>query len=179
MLVLHGQEIVGSVLGARYSASAPLLVAIAPAVFLKFLSSPLGDALASIDRQGRLCLGTCIALAINVSLNLWLIPTHGALGAVFATLASESFLLAFLGHCAVRAGVQLGWGSVLGHPLAAASVVGVSYVVSALFLPSGAAWTVLPAGAIVWAALVLFRPTSEERLLLGRERPGEPGLEEA
>jgi O-antigen/teichoic acid export membrane protein len=161
LLVAHGEGLVHGVLGAEYRGSEVLVLALAPVIFVKFLSSSLVDTLGAIGRQGRLGAGCCLAVLLNVALNLAWLPGHGALGAVYATLASEAFLLAFLAASTLHAGIDLAWGSILGRPLVAACAAGLAAVVL------GPAWA-LGAAGVALVALLVARPSAEERLLLGR-----------
>jgi len=49
--------------------------------------------LVSLDRQNWIIAISCGAIVLNVSLNLFLIPQHGPVGAALATLISEAFSL--------------------------------------------------------------------------------------
>jgi O-antigen/teichoic acid export membrane protein len=165
LLATNGDWIVRLCLGTKFQGSEVLLVALAPVVFVKFVSSSLGDTLAAISRQKLLTLGCWLALTVNVGANLLLLPAHGAMGAVIATLVSETLLLAFLAVNLLLAGLDLAWGRVLRHPIAAAAIAG---AVAVLLSPRLAAPA---AGAAVLLCLWL-RPTEEERLLVRRGRGG-------
>lgn len=165
VLSTQGDWIVATCLGEKFRGSEVLLIALAPIVFVKFVSSALGDTLSAISRQDRLSLGCWLALFANVTVSLLLMPTMGAMGAVVATLASESFLLLFLAVNLLLAGLDLAWRQVLGHPLVIAVAAGAT---AALLTPRLAA----PVAFAVALLLLWLRPTKEERLLLRRERGG-------
>lgn len=169
VLALHGEFLVRLGLGSRYDGAAVLVIAVAPVMFIKFLSSPLGDALASIGRQHRLTIGYWLALAVNVVANLFLIPARGASGAVIATIVSESSLLAFLVITATTSGLHLRWASVMRHPLIVAVAALILFFASLALMPRSAQPLVLPLAVLVYAWLVWRRPTEEERVLLGRQ----------
>lgn len=165
VLSSQGDWLVATCLGDKFRGSEVLLIALAPIVFVKFVSSSLGDTLSAISRQDRLSLGCWLALFVNVAVSLLLMPTIGAMGAVVATLASESFLLLFLAVNLLLAGLDLAWRHVLGHPLVIAVAAGVT---AALATPRLAA----PVAFAVAVLLLWLRPTQEERLLLRRDRGG-------
>ena len=167
-LCLHAELVVSVVLGPSYQGTEVVLLAIAPAILVNFLSSPIGDTLGSIGRQGSLSLACWSALTVNIGVNLILIPTYGALGAAFSTLISETLLLVILVTVAVRAGLRLDWNSVLCAPLCAATAVA---VIDSLGLPSAAASALaLATGIAVYALLLWLRPTPEQMTLIGRRR---------
>lgn len=165
LLATNGDWVVQLCLGPKFQGSEVLLVALAPVIFVKFVSSSLGDTLAAISRQKLLSLGCWLALAANVGANLLLLPAHGAMGAVIATLISETLLMAFLAVNLLLAGLDLAWGRVLRHPVAAAAIAG---AVAVLLSPRLAA----PAAATAVLLCLWLRPTEEERLLVRRGRGG-------
>jgi O-antigen/teichoic acid export membrane protein len=154
-----GDTIVGLCLGERFRGAGSLLIALAPVVFVKFATSAMGGTLAAIDRQHRLALGTWAALALNVAIGCAVMPAWGAMGAVAATLVSETVLMVLLARELARAGMDLAFARVLRHPCAAAVAAGLAAL---LVAPR---WAAIVA-AIVAAALAFVRPTPEERLLL-------------
>jgi O-antigen/teichoic acid export membrane protein len=159
LLATHGELLVQLCLGSRYAGSAPLLVAAAPALFVKFLASALGDTLGAIGRQRVLSIGCWSALLVNVGANLWLLPELGTTGAVLAMLISQTFLLGVLCAGVLWSGIPLAFRSVLAHPLWIAAAAGFGWAVS------GNLASVL-AATCIGAALLVRWPTREERVLL-------------
>jgi O-antigen/teichoic acid export membrane protein len=117
------------ILGGRYSGSAPFLKVLALSCLATFPNYALSNLLMLRRRQNRLLAAMLIALAVNAGLNLVLIPAHGALGASWATVATEAavtasalgFLsgvqepwpaLGIMGKAALAAGAGIlaGWG---------------------------------------------------------------------
>jgi O-antigen/teichoic acid export membrane protein len=84
------------VLGEQYhdTVRAVRLLALVP--LLQALWYPFADAMTGSGRQPQRTRGQIVALGINAALNVWLIPAYGWAGAVWATLASELVLLAYL-----------------------------------------------------------------------------------
>lgn len=148
-------------LGPKFAGTEPLLVATGPLLLVKFLSSSLADALSAVGRLRRLVVGMTLALALQVVAALAWMPEHGALGAVAATVVSETFLLVFLAATLHLAGLDLAPVAVLAHPLVAAGA-------AALALVAAGPQFALPAAVVTAIALVLRWPTPEERLLLAR-----------
>jgi O-antigen/teichoic acid export membrane protein len=66
-----------------------LLVLVIP---LRMLGNTLGTAITSVDRQGQRAFIVGVAAALNVGLNLILIPIWSIMGAVVATLVTESWV---------------------------------------------------------------------------------------
>jgi len=96
--------IVHLLFGDAFAASAPVLalhVWAAPAVFLGVGQS--GWFVARGEERGLL-VRTAVGAALNVVLNLWLVPRHGAIGAAAATLVSQA--LAMIGLNALFPGTR-------------------------------------------------------------------------
>lgn len=163
-LATHSDRMVGMLLGRGFLPAGPLLMALAPIVFLKFANSCLGDTLSALARTSRLGIGCWLAVAVTVVAGLVLAPTHGALGIALASLLAEVVLFAFLTVQLAATGLDLAWRQVLPHTLLAAVAGGLT----ALFAPAWAA----PVAAAVIALLALLRPTAEERQLLPRRAVG-------
>ncbi len=69
----------------------PLKILMLSITFL-FINFPLGSLLNATDRQSRNTFNIGLALAVNIILNIILIPTYGAVGAAIASLSSTVFL---------------------------------------------------------------------------------------
>ena len=91
-----GAGLVVPLLGVDYAGAVPLLRALAALVVLRGLYYLAADMLTGLGRQGIRTVVQVSVLALNVLLNLVLIPTHGVWGAVWATLVCESVLAAVL-----------------------------------------------------------------------------------
>lgn len=73
-------------------AAGPLQVLIVAAAF-SYLTSLMAYLLVAIDRQRDALVVNALILAVNVGMNLYLIPRKGAVGAAWATLATECLSL--------------------------------------------------------------------------------------
>lgn len=79
-------------LGQDYAATVPLLRALAGLVVLRCLYYLAADTLTGLGRQGFRTVVQVAVLAVNVALNLVLVPLHGVWGAVWASLVCEGAL---------------------------------------------------------------------------------------
>jgi len=83
ILTLYTSEYIGSIL--------PLQILIASLLFL-FINFPLGSLLNAANKQARNTLNIGLAMVMNISLNLFLIPIYQAVGAAIASFLSTLFL---------------------------------------------------------------------------------------
>lgn len=88
---------VGMILGSDFAASSDVLRLLAAYVLLQGLQYPLADALTASGFQSKRTTGQALALAINLCLNLWLIPRFQWQGAAIAALLTQIWLVGFFG----------------------------------------------------------------------------------
>jgi O-antigen/teichoic acid export membrane protein len=88
-----GIVLAGDLLGAS-SATAQLLGPIAVGLSAAVAAASISFLYSAAERQWRLAAHVSAAAALNVALNLILIPEHGALGAAYATAISFATLFA-------------------------------------------------------------------------------------
>jgi O-antigen/teichoic acid export membrane protein len=89
---LLAPQIFGTLYGPKFEPAVrfyQLLVLVIP---LRMLGNTLGTAITSVDRQGQRAFIVGVAAALNVGLNLILIPIWSIMGAVVATLVTESWV---------------------------------------------------------------------------------------
>ncbi|MBD9478922.1 polysaccharide biosynthesis C-terminal domain-containing protein [Pseudoxanthomonas sp. PXM02] len=96
------------VFGDRYAGLQPLLMLLAVCVPVRFLSTAVGAVLLTEGQMLYRVGAMLVAAVAAILLNLLLIPSHGAMGAAFATLAAEGLLLLSMYHGARRATVLRG-----------------------------------------------------------------------
>ena len=162
LLLANGAvPLVALCLGPAFAATAPLLAALAPLVFVKFTASALGDTLAALSRQRQLGVGCWLAAAVNIATCGCLVPPFGAMGAVAAMLVSETFLLLFLAWRLGVLGLDLAFTRVLRLPL----LVAIGVAVLAVMVPPAVAAL---SSVLLFAAVAWCWPTDELRMLLGR-----------
>jgi O-antigen/teichoic acid export membrane protein len=91
LFILHGQ-FVRAVFGNAYVDAAPLLALLAPVIVPLTLNMFALVFLAAHDGMRAAALAFAAASALNICLNVLLVPAHGAAGAATAKLVSESML---------------------------------------------------------------------------------------
>ena len=164
---LHAELLVDALLGPAYAASAPVLAALAPAVFVRFAAAPLADALQGLGRQSAWGVTCCATAVVNGLADVVLIPAFGALGAAAALVGSQLFHLLVLALALRACGVPLDWQRVLGRPLGVLAI-GAAIWWSLWASGVGPRWIVLPATVLGYALLVWRWPTREESVLVRR-----------
>ena len=151
------EPIISLLYGSRYEVGARSAQALVFAQGLNLLTLLCFTLLVSVGRHRRYAVATVSGLALNVGLNLVLIPAHSFNGAAAATIITELAVLAVLVSGTVTiAGVSpLPWASM--GKIAAAGLVMTAVVVAVGDL---VAWPVAlgGAGAVYLVALHVLRP---------------------
>lgn len=150
LLMLEGDLIISALFGATYAAGGSALIVLAWWMFFAYTGAVYANLMIVRSQHRLIALISSVALAINIGLNLVLIPRWGATGAAFATLASSasSFLL-FSVAPPSRALMRVCWTEAL-RPLAAIAATAL------LTLPAPTSWRpflVLPAYVVLLFAL--------------------------
>ncbi len=148
-LATGSEWVVGHCLGPKFAGSAPLLLALAPVPFVKFVASALADTASALGRQRAYAVGCWLALAVQVAAALALIPRFGPVGVATAVLASEVFLLLYLASVVAATGVPLAWVTTLRPALCATTAAALATAVAG-------PWAAVPA-AVVCLALLAAR----------------------
>lgn len=86
---LWGKPMLGALYGPAYGRAGETLAILAFAIAPVYLGFLLTQALIAQRRENAYLRITVLGVALNVALNLLLIPTHRELGAAFATVATE------------------------------------------------------------------------------------------
>jgi O-antigen/teichoic acid export membrane protein len=167
---LLAPRIFGFLYGPAFEPAVGFYQALALIIPFRMLGNTLGTALTSVDRQAQRALLVGAAAAVNLGLNLVLIPAWSIRGAVVATLVTESALFvayAVLLRRAVGPSCLLSAVAVPG--LACVPLAGVAMAMSTAPLAA----VVVAAGAAYLFALVgivyvrMPRPTMNPRALVG------------
>lgn len=163
---LVGGDLVRALFGPEYGPSAaPLRILIWTILWLLW-RSVLEAHLIARDQQRLVLRATAIAAALNVALNLWLIPLYGLVGAASTTLFTEALRLALVGRYA-RANA---YGKVaagrLWRPAVATGVMSIGLIA----LPIANAWARVGIGTALFAVAALAVGT------VGRDAEGRPVL---
>ena len=144
-----------------------LLVLIVP---FRMLGNTLGTALTSADRQSQRTLLVAVAAAVNIGLNLVLIPAWSIQGAVVATLVTETGLFlayAILLRRAVGPSCLLSAVGVPGLacvPLALAVITLYTAPLAAVIVAAGVAYVV---ALVVIVLARMQRPSMDPKALVG------------
>jgi len=150
-LTLGGETILTTLFGSRYRDSAGPLSVLAWSVVLAFLNYLFWYALLAAYREGAKFRIMLAGLALNVALNLVLIPAFGPTGAAFSLLASDSVVVGWQGLLIRRHLFETPFARLLVKPavalLASAPV--------AIFLFHVGRLTAGVVAAIVYAAVLL------------------------
>ncbi len=86
---LYADWLTGLIYGPAYEEAGPVLALLSLGWVLFFINIPLGNLLAASNLMSRFVPFAAANTALNVVLNFFLIPSHGAVGAVMATLVCE------------------------------------------------------------------------------------------
>lgn len=93
-LIFYAREVILLLSGPEYLAATVPLIMLAFAGACLYVNSLFGQVLVLLDRRRLLLSVSAATLAVNITLNLVLIPQFGFTGAAAATLLSEGMLLA-------------------------------------------------------------------------------------
>ena len=80
-------EIIYLIFGEKYIESIPVLQIIAFAIILTFIKEPFSYGMAAVGKEKQLMWLNIVSLALNITLNLILIPIYAHLGAALTTVA--------------------------------------------------------------------------------------------
>lgn len=147
---LFRTEFMTMVFGEEFRPGAAMLAVVVWTLPLVFLTMPLGNLFAATHRQGYVTAVSLANVAFNVTLNWFVIPRHGGMGAAFATTATELFCLLLMLGLSIKFYRGL-FALRLFLPIAAFQVAAVLVVVMA----ADAGWIVRATVAIVYGALAM------------------------
>jgi O-antigen/teichoic acid export membrane protein len=138
--------------GPQYLAAIPVFVVVALLSIPRAILTPAQTLLYSAEDLGFILKWGCIAAAINILLDLTLIPSHGALGAAWANGVAQTIAaVSIWGRVLVRYPVRIDMSVVLR--LSAATLAMAAVVLSIVASPLGAVIKLsvaIPVGAIVF-----------------------------
>jgi O-antigen/teichoic acid export membrane protein len=147
-----GGPLVRVMYGPQYLAAIPVFVVVALLSIPRAILTPAQTLLYSAEDLGFILKWGCIAAAINILLDLTLIPSHGALGAAWANGVAQTFAaVSIWGRVLVRYPVRIDMSVVLR--LSAATLAMAAVVLSIVASPLGAVIKLsvaIPVGAIVF-----------------------------
>jgi O-antigen/teichoic acid export membrane protein len=160
------------VYGPEFGETARAFAWLAPVLAFLFVNFLQLGALTALGRQSRCAVATGACVAVNVGLNLWLIPLHGFVGAAAATLVTEAVLFLLCAAFIRRALGPSGLAERAWRPAAAAGAMGLALWA----LPAWPLAALLPLGAALYAGLLLaaggLSPAEVRELWALVRRPG-------
>ncbi len=142
--LIFSREIIGAVYGPKFAPAADALSVLGVATVLSFVLYVMTTTGVAVGRAGLFTVYAGALALLNIVLNAALIPSFDFLGASWATLIAEGFMLA-AGLAVLRPEVGLPSG---GAALRAAGAAAASAAVLA--------WVPAPLGANLFIALVLY-----------------------
>jgi O-antigen/teichoic acid export membrane protein len=171
-LACIGGPFVRVMYGAQYLPAIPVFIVMALLSIPKAILTPAQTLLYSAEDLGFVLKWGCLAAAINVLLDIALIPSHGAIGAAWANGSAQSVAaVAIWGRVLVRYPVRID-SSVLVR-LAGATLAMAIVVLGIVALPLSAVLKLcvaVPAGAIVFLItsrmLMVLQKDDRRRLLM-------------
>lgn len=95
-LTTLAEELIEFAFGPSYRESTRLLNALAWALFFILPNAILTQAAIALNRERAYAVIATSAAILNLFLNVWAIPRHGAMGAAWATVATEAWLFVLL-----------------------------------------------------------------------------------
>lgn len=157
-------EVLGVLGGDAYRTGAHALSLLLVSTGLSFATALLGQLLILRGESGRLFRFSAVNVALNVCLNLGLIPRYGATGAAACTVVTEALAVSVVGGHLVRSGVLAPSAQVLGAGLVATGLgLGTAEAMVGWSLPAA-----LVGGALVYIGLMSRSPALRRELELLR-----------
>ncbi len=153
-IAVLSHEIITMIFGDNFAESAgPLLVLIFALIFA-FLYWPTGSLLNASNRQSYNTAAMGITMALNIGLNLYMLPRYGAMGAAASALATN-ILLFGMSLAFAHPVIDIDYRRLLrgaGVTLFAATFMAVNIMLARPYLP----WPFLvPIGAVVYIGVLL------------------------
>jgi O-antigen/teichoic acid export membrane protein len=151
-LACIGGPFVRVMYGSQYLPAIPVFIVVALLSIPRAILTPAQTLLYSAEDLGFVLKWGCVAAAINVLLDLILIPSHGALGAAWANGVAQTFAaLTIWGRVLVRYPVRIDMPTLLRIAAATlAMAIVVLGIVAMPFDPLVKLSVAIPAGAIVF-----------------------------
>jgi O-antigen/teichoic acid export membrane protein len=173
--IVAGSGLMPVLFGARFHPAGTPFVLLICVVAIVIVSMNFGNVLLATGDERRYAVGVTAGAAVNVLLNLVLIPAYGTTGAAVSTIAAESAVLVYMlvRFTRVLGPVRLEWGrigrSAAASGLMAAVLLAIGDSVGAL------ARSGIGAAVFAGAALALRVVTFQELSELRRRRRPAPG----
>jgi len=95
--ITFSEDILHYSFGVEYQHSYPILNVLLFAFIFMSPSLILTQTIIAINRERFYAIGTLIAAVVNIALNFYFIPAYGTKGAAYGTIATEAFLMVYIG----------------------------------------------------------------------------------
>jgi O-antigen/teichoic acid export membrane protein len=142
VLFLYGSEFISSVLPLR------LLALLIP---IRFITNSLAVALTASNRQEKRTLAITLTAVLNIGLNLVLIPRYQIMGAVYATIITESILFVmFIWFLGAEAREMMDWRSLLAPGLGSLIILWISFLSSMMSI-----WMLMPLSVLLYSLTII------------------------
>ncbi len=105
--IVLGDQLILFIYGPEFAPSAIALKILVWSEVLIFLNSVFGNLFNSINRQAIVAKQTMLAAALNIIINIFIIPEYSNVGASAATVATQIFSFSFLLYFAFKEGYPL------------------------------------------------------------------------
>ncbi len=156
---LLSNQIIMLLYGAEYFDSISVLKILIFISLISFINTPLYVLLNAIGKQKITLINTAFTAAVNIIMNLILIPTYGINGAAFATIVAEITFLGLSYYQLKKSGFKLRIFSKAIKPLMAGALMAILI----LLLIDMNIFIIIPLAAILYfAALLIFREFTKE-----------------
>lgn len=154
-LMMLSDRFVLLVLGDEYTGSALILSLAAWVIILDFMNHGFTNAMISVDRERTYVKIVGVAMVINLTANVSIIPVWGAYGAVASSLLTEGFMMLVQFYMLSKEGLRLSLPSIAARPILSVLIMGACvYLVRDLPLAA-----VIAVGAITYPAAMLVLQT--------------------
>ncbi|MBA3342506.1 MAG: flippase [Gemmatimonadaceae bacterium] len=164
--IVLAEPLLAFLFGAEYGAAAVAFQLLLASIGVLAIHGIAHNVFVAMHQTGREAVIFGAAAIVNIGLNVILIPRYGLIGAAFATLAAETFILIANAVVLIRSGLKPALSRMV-LPLAASAVMGVALFPLAGRLP---VWALVPLGGLVY--LVVFGATGGIRRELEESRIG-------
>lgn len=158
-IAVLAEPIITTLYGAEFGASIVLLRVLAVAIVLMYANGVFVQLLIATERQKRLAITAGVASAVNIVLNLLLIPVIGVLASAITTVVTEALTIA-LNYAFLPA--ELRAQLKFTAPARSLAAAGIMAVVLVQFGGIGLGWLILMGAAVYLVAAITIRALPAE-----------------
>lgn len=148
--IVLAEPILALLFGVDYTAATSAFQVLLASIAILALHGTAHNVFVALHQTRREAVIFGAGAALNIALNVYLIPRHGLLGAAFATLAAEALILIASAVTLLRLGLKPHLAVML-LPLLASSVMGAALLMLAGRIP---VLVLIPAGGLVYLVVL-------------------------